>query len=254
MYAYVMANFIQRFSEWWNKDAAEWTAEMVRNFEKTFIVDNRYRFFINGLGNTLKIAALAVILGIFIGVIAAVVKVNATDKHSKIKWLDKIFGAYIAVIRGTPVVVQLMIMYYIILKNVESTIVVAVLAFGINSGAYVAEIVRAGILAVDRGQMEAGRSLGLTRFQTMLHIILPQAIKNILPPLGNEFITVIKETSIAGYIPITDLTKAGDIVRSRTYEPFFALIMVALMYFLLVSILTMGLRALERRLARSDRR
>ncbi|HOP11853.1 MAG TPA: amino acid ABC transporter permease [Oscillospiraceae bacterium] len=227
---------------------------MVRNFEKTFITDDRYKFFINGLGNTLKIAALAVILGIIIGVIVAVVKVNATEKHSKIKWLNKIFTVYIAIIRGTPVVVQLMIMYYIILKNVESTIVVAVLAFGINSGAYVAEIVRAGIMAVDRGQMEAGRSLGLTRLQTMLHIILPQAVKNILPALGNEFITVIKETSIAGYIPIIDLTKAGDIVRSRTYEPFFALIIVAVIYFIVVWILTLGLRALERRLARSDRR
>ena len=118
----------------------------------------------------------------------------------------------------------------------------------------VAEIVRAGILAVDRGQMEAGRSLGLPRLQTMIYIILPQAIKNILPALGNEFITVIKETSIAGYIPITDLTKAGDIVRSRTYEPFFALIMVALIYFVLVWILTQGLRALERKLAKNDRR
>jgi len=250
----ITANFIQRLTEWWNTDVAEWAANMVRNFEKTFITDDRYKFFINGLGNTLKIAALAVLLGIIIGVIVAVVKVNATEKHSKIKWLNKIFTVYIAIIRGTPVVVQLMIMYYIILKNVESSIVVAVLAFGINSGAYVAEIVRAGIMAVDRGQMEAGRSLGLTRLQTMIHIILPQAIKNILPALGNEFITVIKETSIAGYIPITDLTKAGDIVRSRTYEPFFALIIVAVIYFVVVWILTLGLRALERRLARSDRR
>ncbi len=254
MYAAITANLIQRLTEWWNTDVAAWAADVAHDFESTFIVDDRYKFFIKGLGNTLQISALAVLLGIVIGVIVAVVKVNATEKHSKIKWLNKIFGAYIAVIRGTPAVVQLMIMYYIILKNVESTIVVAVLAFGINSGAYVAEIVRAGIMAVDRGQMEAGRSLGLTRLQTMIHIILPQAIKNILPALGNEFITVIKETSIAGYIPITDLTKAGDIVRSRTYEPFFPLIMVALMYFVLVWFLSQGLRALERRLARSDRR
>jgi len=254
MVATITANFIQRLTDWWNTDVAAWAANMFSNFEKTFIVDGRYRFFINGLGNTLKIAALAVLLGIAIGVIIAIVKVNATEKHSKIKWLDKIFGIYIAIIRGTPVVVQLMIVYYIILKNVESTIIVAVLAFGLNSGAYVAEIVRAGILAVDRGQMEAGRSLGLTRLQTMIHIILPQAVKNILPALGNEFITVIKETSIAGYIPITELTKAGDIVRSRTYEPFFALIVVAIIYFVVVWILTLGLKALERRLARSDRR
>ena len=254
MVSAIPANLIQRLTDWWHTDVAEWAADMIGNFEKTFIVDGRYQFFIIGLGNTLKIAALAVLLGTVIGVIVAIVKVNATQKHSKIKWLDKIFGFYIAVIRGTPVVVQLMIMYYIILKNVESTIVVAVLAFGINSGAYVAEIVRAGILAVDRGQMEAGRSLGLTRLQTMIHIILPQAVKNILPALGNEFIAVIKETSIAGYIPITDLTKAGDIVRSRTYEPFFALIIVAIIYFVVVWILTLGLKALERRLAKSDRR
>lgn len=254
MYAAITVDLMQQLTDWWNKDVAEWAAELIRNFEKTFITEGRYQFFIKGLGNTLKIAALAVLLGIVIGIIVAVVKVNATEKHSKIKWLDKIFGVYIAVIRGTPVVVQLMIMYYIILKNVENTIAVAVLAFGLNSGAYVAEIVRAGILAVDRGQMEAGRSLGLPRLQTMIYIILPQAIKNILPALGNEFITVIKETSIAGYIPITDLTKAGDIVRSRTYEPFFALIMVALIYFVLVWILTQGLRALERKLAKNDRR
>ena len=227
--------------------------ELCLNFQKTFVTDNRYELFLKGLGNTLKIAVFAVALGIIIGILVAVVKVNATEKHSRLRFLNWICTAYIAVIRGTPVVVQLMIMYYIILVKVDNAVVVAILAFGLNSGAYVAEIIRAGIMAVDRGQTEAGRSLGLTRSQTMFRIVLPQAIKNILPALGNEFITVIKETSVAGYVTILDLTRACEIVRGRTYSAFFPLIVVALIYFVLVFALTKLLQAFERRLAKSDR-
>jgi len=245
-YCFFAASFGEKFIEWWDG--------IVLNFEKTFIRENRYKLFLTGLGNTLVIALFAVMIGVVIGIIVAMVKVEAaTNSHSKLKFLDKIFGVYIAVIRGTPIVVQLMIMYYIILTSVENTVIVAIVAFGINSGAYVAEIIRAGIMAVDKGQMEAGRSLGLTRTQTMMRIILPQAIKNILPALGNEFIAVLKETSVAGMIPVMDLSKAGDVVRSRTYEAFFPLISVAVVYFIIVMLMTQLLKLLERRLAKSDR-
>lgn len=245
-YCFLAASFGEKFTLWWN--------DLVLNFQKTFLREKRYNLFLTGLGNTLLIAVFAVLIGVAIGIIVAVVKVEASsNKHSKLKPLNWLFGAYIAVIRGTPVVVQLMIMYYVILASVENTIIVAILAFGINSGAYVAEIIRAGIMAVDKGQMEAGRSLGLTRTQTMIRIILPQAIKNILPALGNEFIAVLKETSVAGMIPVMDLAKAGDIVRSRTYEAFFPLISVAVVYFFIVMLMTYLLKLLERRLSKSDR-
>ena len=219
----------------------------------TFIAADRWQLFLSGLGNTLKIAAVAVLIGITIGVTIAIIRVYHKNT-GKLFIADKICGLYLTVIRGTPVLVQLLILYFVVFSSVRNGVPVAMLAFGINSGAYVAEIVRAGINAVDPGQSEAGRSLGLSGPTTMRHIVLPQAVKNILPALGNEFIVLLKETSIVGYIAIVDLTKAGDIVRSRTFDAFTSLISVAVMYLILVICLTALLRYFERRLARSDRR
>lgn len=167
--------------------------------------------------------------------------------------IDRLMAAYVAVIRGTPLAIQLMIMAFIVLRGVSDGMVVAIVAFGLNSGAYVSEVIRAGIQSVDGGQMEAGRSLGLNRVDAMRLIILPQALKNILPALCNEAIAVLKETSIVGLIAVVDLTRASDLVRSRTMQPYFPLLAVALIYFLLVYGLSTGVSKLEKRLARSDR-
>ena len=219
----------------------------------TVITADRWEMFVTGLGNTLKIALVATAIGVLIGVTIAIIRVYHKET-GKLKILDKICGLYLTVIRGTPVLVQLLIMYYVIFSNVRNGIPVAMLAFGINSGAYVAEIVRAGINAVDKGQTEAGRSLVENGAATMRSIILPQATTNILPALGNEFIVLLKETSIVGYIAIMDITKAGDIVRSRTYDAFTSLISVALIYLILVIGLQAILKYVERRLGKSDRR
>ena len=220
---------------------------------KTLVVDNRWTLFVDGLLVTLMIAGIAVLLGVAIGSFVAIAKVNAL-RNKKLKWLSVICEIYTTVIRGTPMLVQLLIMYYIIFAAAPSEMApyVASLAFGINSGAYVSEIVRAGIMAVPRGQMEAGRSLGLTNGMTMRTIILPQAIKNILPALGNEFIVLFKETSIVGYVALTDLTRAADLVRSRTYLPFVPLIFIALIYLGIVMLITWALKKLEKKLAQSD--
>lgn len=217
------------------------------SFVENFIVEDRYMLIVRGLGTTILISLLAVLLGCIIGFIMAFFRL------SKIKVLNWIAGIYIDVIRGTPTVVQLLIIYYVIFtpfKNMPK-VVIAAISFGINSGAYVAEIVRGGILSVDRGQMEAGRSLGLTSAQTMRLIIIPQAIKNILPALGNEFIVLVKETAIAGYIALQDLTKASDIIRSITWSsmPLFA---TAIIYFILVKLLSKGLQVFEKRLRKSE--
>ena len=225
---------------------------LVHEYNITFVVQDRYKLFLQGFGNTLIINVGAAVIGILIGVIVATVRVYHAQT-GRLTAPDKIFGAYLAVFRGTPTVVQLLIMYFIIFKSVNNGVIVAILSFGINSGAYVAESVRAGILAVDIGQTEAGRSLGLPAFSTMLFIVLPQAIKNILPALGNEFITLLKETSIAGYVSIIDLTRAGAYVRIQTADPYFSLLFVALVYFLVVLGVTKLLKILERRLAKSDR-
>ena len=217
------------------------------SFVKNFIVEDRYMLIVRGLGTTILISLMAILLGCIIGFIMAFFRL------SKIKLLNWIAGIYIDVIRGTPTVVQLLIIYYVIFapfKNMPK-VVIAAISFGINSGAYVAEIVRGGILSVDRGQMEAGRSLGLTSARTMRLIIIPQAIKNILPALGNEFIVLIKETAIAGYIALQDLTKASDIIRSITWSsmPLFA---TAIIYFILVKLLSKGLQVFEKRLRKSE--
>ena len=191
-------------------------------------------------------SVFAISIGILFGLFIAIVRDNY--KHNKKgKILNFLCSLYVTIIRGTPVVLQLMIIYYIILKSYEINILtVGIIAFGLNSAAYVSEIIRSGIESIDKGQMEAGRSLGFNYFQTMKYIILPQAIKNILPPLCNEFITLIKETSVAGYIGIMDLTKASDIIASRTYDYFFPLMFIAIIYL----VLTLGLSKLVNKLER----
>jgi len=221
-------------------------------FIKTFIDDDRWKFLANGLSVTLKVAFFAVLLGIAVGFVVAIIR-STNTKTGKLKILNFFCKIYITVVRGTPVVVQLLIIYFVIFSSVKiDKVLVAVLGFGFNSGAYVAEIVRGGIMSVDIGQMEAGRSLGFNYVQTMWHIILPQAFKNVLPALANEFIVLLKETSISGYIGLMDLTKGGDIIRGRTFESFMPLIAVALIYLCLVMILSYFVGRLERRLRNSD--
>lgn len=226
--------------------------EFKRKFVQNFIDDHRYRYLFDGLKVTLQIAICAVILGVILGFIVAIIR-STHDKTGKLKFLNFIAKVYLTVIRGTPVLVQLMISYYVIFTAPDvSKVFVAVIAFGVNSGAYVAEIVRSGIMSIDNGQFEAGRSLGFNYVQTMIFIILPQAFKNVLPALSNEFIVLLKETSVAGYIGIEDLTKGGDIIRSRTFEALFPLIAVACIYLVIVMILTFLVSRLERRLRNSD--
>ena len=208
--------------------------------------------YLDGLKMTLRVSLLAIILGVALGTILALMRMTA-ERRGKSTLLSKIAYVYIDIIRGTPTVTQLLIMYFVVLKGVDG-LIVGTVTFGLNSAAYVAEIIRAGILAVDHGQMEGGRSLGLSYGQTMKDIILPQAVKNILPALGNEFIVLIKETAILGYVSIVDLTKVADFVTSRTYEAFAPLIGTAIIYYLVVKVLTLVLGAVERRLRQSDKR
>lgn len=220
----------------------------------TFIVGERWKYLTNGLKTTLLITALAVLIGIVLGFLLAIIRATH-DKTGKLGFLNVIAKAYLTVIRGTPVLVQLMIFYFVIFAtaNVDK-IIVAILAFGLNSAAYVAEIVRSGIMAIDNGQFEAGSSLGLSYSQTMIYIIIPQAFKNILPALANEFIVLLKETSVASCIAVEDLTKGGDLIKSATYEAFLPLFAVALIYLVMVMVLTKLVAMLERRLAKNDRR
>ena len=214
----------------------------------SLIYDDRYKYIIEGLFNTILIAFFAVILGIVIGIIVSLIR-NYYDNNKKLKLLNFISICYVNIIRGTPVILQLMIIYYVIFKSVSINIlIVGVLAFGINSGAYVSEIIRSGINSIDKGQMEAGLSLGLKYGTIMKSIILPQAIKNILPALGNEFITLLKETSVGAYIGIIELTKASDIIASRTYDYFFPLIIVALIYLAMTLTLAKLITKLDRKL------
>ncbi len=223
------------------------------SFYLNFIKEDRWKYFINGLGTTLQVAFFAVIMGIVLGFVVAVIRSTA-DKNGTMGFANIICKIYLTVIRGTPVMIQLLIIYYIIFQTVAiDKRIAAILAFGFNSGAYVAEIVRSGIMAVDNGQFEAGRSLGFGYTQTMFHIILPQAFKNVLPALGNEFIVLLKETSICGYIALTDLTHGGNTVRSQTYDAFMPLIAVAIIYLVIVCILSAGVSHLERRLRTSER-
>ena len=217
-----------------------------------FVKDKRYMYLVKGLGITLYITVFAILMGLVIGFGVAVVRSTA-DQTGKWQILNFLCKIYLTVIRGTPVVVQLLIIYFVIFGAVNvDKVLVAIIAFGINSGAYVAEIIRGGIMSIDRGQMEAGRSLGLSHKQTMEQIIMPQAFKNVLPSLGNEVVVLLKETSVAGYIALQDLTKAGDIIRSQTYDAFLPLIAVALIYLVLVTCLTSLLTHLENRLKKNE--
>ncbi len=237
-------------------------ATFISQFNKAFLVDSRWKIFLKGFINTITITLCAAAIGIVIGVVAAVFRYVAAQRDPRkkktlgsmvITVVDKLIAAYVAVIRGTPLAIQLMIMAFIVMQGISNGIIVAIVAFGLNSGAYVSEVIRAGIQSVDNGQMEAGRSLGLDRVATMRLIILPQALKNILPALCNEAIAVIKETSIVGLIAVVDLTRASDLVRSRTMQPYFPLLMTALIYFLLVYGLSVCVSKWEKRLAKSDR-
>ena len=214
---------------------------------QNFIDDNRWQYILAGLGNTILITILAIAIGLIIGTLVAVVR-TVHDQQGKLKILNFICKLYLAIIRGTPAMIQLLIIYYVIFASVNvNKILVAVVAFGLNSGAYIAEIIRSGINAVDKGQFEAGRCLGLNYRQTMANIIMPQAFKNMLPALCNEFISLLKETAISGYIGLQDLTKGGDIIRSQTFEAFIPLVAVALIYLVIVLLLSYGVGRLERR-------
>ena len=227
---------------------ARWLAQL----ETTFVEKQRYFLLVDGLKNTLIVTAGALVIGVVIGSLVAMIKYCGQDSRllRPLCWLCNV---YTTVIRGVPVVVQLLIFYFLILKSSDG-LVVGIVTFGINSGAYVAELVRSGIAAVDPGQMEAGRSLGLSRLQSAWHIVLPQAMKNILPAIGNEMIALLKETAVAGYVAVQDLTRAGNLIRNNTYDSFNPLMLVAVVYLVLVIGMTQLLGLLERRLRRSDKR
>lgn len=227
-------------------------SNLKERFIMNFITDDRWHYIADGLKVTLIVTFCAVLIGVVLGFLLAVVR-STYDKTGRLKILNGICTVYITIIRGTPVVVQLLIIYFVIFGSVAiSKTLVAVLAFGMNSSAYVAEIFRSGIMSVDNGQFEAGRSLGFNYSQTMIYIIMPQAFKNVLPALGNEFIVLLKETSVAGYIALQDLTKGGDIIRSRTYDAFMPLMAVAVIYLIMVMIFSKLVSLLERRLRNSD--
>ena len=222
------------------------------DFYQNFIKDDRWKYITEGLGNTIKITIFAVLLGIALGFLVAMIR-STYEKTHKLGLLNLLCNIYLTVIRGPPVVIQLMIIYFVVFGSVRiNKVVASVLAFGINSGAYVAEIFRSGIMSIDNGQFEAGRSLGFNYRQTMLYIIMPQAFKNALPALGNEFIVLLKETSVAGYIAVQDLTKGADIIRSRTFSAFMPLMAAAMIYLSLVTIFSYFVQRLERRLRNSD--
>ena len=226
------------------------------NFEKfshafylNFIKEGRYHLIIDGLKLTILISLCSILLGIVLGCITTLLR------RSRFRIPRAIGYLYVDVIRGTPTVMQLLITYFVIFGSVSfSKFWIAVFAFGFNSGAYISEIIRAGLQSIDKGQTEAGRSLGLSQVKTMTFIVVPQAVRNILPALANEFIMLIKETAIVGYIAMEDLTKAADIIRSRTYDPFMPLLFAALIYYLIIKVLTLLITRLERWLRKSDHR
>ena len=233
-----MNNFSEFFSGW------------LTQLQSTFIEQDRYKWLLEGFKNTLIITVGALAIGVVLGTVIAMIKYFSQDK--KFSVAGKICDFYVTTIRGIPVVVLLLIFYYLILKSSEG-VFVGVVTFGLNSAAYMAELVRSGINAVDSGQLEAGRSLGLSKLQTVNKIILPQAVKNVLPAIGNEFIALLKETSVAGYVAVKDLTRAGNLIRNNTFDAFNPLIAVALVYLILVVLITAILKKVERRLFRNDR-
>ncbi len=229
-----------------------------KDFYQAFVQEARWKMYVEGMGNTLKVAVLALVLGFLLGLVVAAVRTFHDQRREEktgvfLNILNILCKIYTTVIRGTPMMVQLLIMAFVIFKSSRNLVGIAALSFGINSGAYVAEIIRGGLMSVDTGQMEAGRSLGLNYLQTMWYIIIPQAIKNILPALGNELITLLKETSIVTAIGLRDLTKAAQLVTGKTYGGFMALFGVALIYLAMVMVLTWLVNRLERRLRNSER-
>lgn len=231
----------------------EWFDSVWTKIEAAFITADRWKLYLKGLGVTLEVAVFAGIIGIIIGTVVAFMKLS-TQKNGKPTIFAHIANIYIDIIRGTPSMLQLLIMWFVVMASCKNGVLVASLTFGINSGAYVAEIVRAGILAVDKGQTEAGRSLGLNNLQTMRYIVIPQAFKNVLPPLGNEFIVLIKETAIVGYVSMSDLTRVANQMTSKVFDAFTPLIGAAIIYFIIIKLLTVLLEKLERRLRKSDNR
>ena len=230
---------------------------MIDNFkhaiELNFIKDNRYMYIVDGFKNTMIITFFATIVGILLGLIISLIR-TTYDNTKKLKFLNSICQVYITVIRGTPVVIQLMILFFCIFTSRNTSgLMIAIIGFGLNSSAYVAEIFRSGLMSIDSGQMEAGRSLGLSYIQTLKLIIIPQAFKVVLPSLCNEFIVLIKETSVAGYVAVQDLTKGGDIIRSRTYDAWTPLLMVAGIYLLLTCIFSALVKRLELSLRKNER-
>ena len=221
--------------------------ELIDDFSLCFVKNGRYEYLLRGLGVTIEVALAAIVVGLVLGFLVAVIR-STHDKYGRFAVLNALAKTYLTIIRGTPMVVQLLITYYIILRSVDSKVLIAILAFGINSGAYQAEIMRAGIESIDAGQMEAGRALGLGYWSTMFKIILPQAVRNVLPALGNEFIVLMKDTSIVGYIALIDLAKGGDIIRSQTYSVYLPYLTVAAIYLVLVMTFTWLLGKLERHL------
>ena len=252
----------------WPDVAPQWILNLPKGLEeffydlyKSFLFDNRYMLYVRGLGNTLLLTALALLMGIVLGVIVALVRATWDKNGSEMRGVSKVIlhicndicQVYLTVIRGTPVLVQLMIWYFVVFASSRNGVMVAAFAFGINSGAYVAEIIRSGIMAVDPGQMEAGRSLGFGYVATMRHIILPQAFKAVLPALANEFIVLLKETSVASYVSVADLTYAGNVIGGNSYDYLFPLLMTAVIYLAMVMFFTHLVGKLERRLRNSER-
>ena len=227
--------------------------KIIDGFVKTFIAENRYKMFLNGFWNTIQIAFVATIIGVAIGAVVAIIRVF-NKQTGKLRLLSKICEIYTTVIRGTPVVVQLLITYNIIFAWSTRAVLIGMIGFGLNSGAYVSEIVRGGILSIDAGQTEAGRALGLNYRQTMIKIVLPQAIKNVIPTLGNEFIALVKDTSVVSFVAAVDLYKTFTEIGNVRYEYFVPYLMMAVFYIVLVLLITFGVRLMERRFARSDRK
>ena len=225
--------------------------ELIReNISNSFIYQDRYKYYLTGLGNTIIMAFFACLIGVILGLILSLV-IDYNEKTGKLYLLSTFARMYIEIIRGTPALLQLMILYYIIFKSVNiNIVVVGIISFGLNSGAYVSQIIRSGLISIPKGQEEASTMLGFNYFQTMKYVIMPQALRNVLPALGNEFITLLKETSVAGYIGILELTKASDIVASSTYDYFFPLLIVAIIYLILTLGLTKLLNFFERRLSK----
>ncbi len=240
----------------------EWILKLVKDFNTAFITENRWKYITEGIGNTIILTFFALILGVVLGVLVAAVRTTYEKQYHEVKSrLGRFFLSlgnaickiYLTIIRGTPAMVQILIIFFVIMATSDNKMLCGVIAFGINSGAYVAEIIRGGIMSIDIGQTEAGRSLGFNYIQTMWYIVLPQAFKNILPSLANEFIVLLKETAIAGYVGVTDLTRGANIIRGITYQNFWPLFAIAAIYLVMVMFFTWLVELLERRLRKSER-